>query len=142
MVLVRRMTRRLMLVLCMLPLIAVALSGHASAAPTVSDPVTIQSGCTFPPCGEIYNDDNMAYQISRQDCDGCGWIYSWIYPGQHKGGYWNDGIDWDRFAVPAYCSVSYTVNGSWYGWGNNTSSPLWLSFSSNQTVRLKSHNCW
>lgn len=137
---VRWITRFLSLA-CVLTFIAVAQPARASDSHATDDPFTIQSGCTVPPCGDIYNDDNITYRISRKDCDSCSWIYGYIYPGQHKGGYWNDGIDWDRFAVPPNCTVSYTVDGSRYGWWNGTSSYLWISWHSDQTVRLKSHSC-
>jgi hypothetical protein len=107
-----------------------------------SGPITTLSGCTVPPCGDIYNYTDTWWNISRQDCDGCGWIYSSIGPGQHKGGYWNDGIDWDRFAVPYRCSINGTKNGTSYVWSNYTISPQkWISFSSNETVKLNSYTC-
>jgi hypothetical protein len=132
--------------------VAVADTGLASAehsttaspgTSTASDgAVVIQSGCTTPPCGDIYNHTNAWFNIKRQDCDGCGWIYSSVGPGQHKGGYWNDGIDWDAFAVPYRCSVNTTISGINQVFDNYSTNPQkWISFSSNLTVHLNSYSC-
>jgi hypothetical protein len=138
----RKWVARVVSVLCVLTLTAIAQPAHAASPAATSGPITIQSGCTWPPCGEIYNHTDAWWNISRQDCDGCGWIYDSIGPGQHKGGYWNDGIDWDRFAVPYRCSVTGSKNGTPYTWSNYTTNPQrWISFASNETVDLNSYTC-
>lgn len=103
---------------------------------------TIQSGCTIPPCGEIYNNTNRWWNIKRQDCTGCGWIEDSIAPWGHRGGFWNDGVDWDAFAVPYGCSMSVRLNGVSRGYRNISEAPhRWISFESNQTVEIYSYSC-
>ena len=137
----RRMANFLSLI-SLFAFIAVAQPAQAGEAKPTNGPIGIQSGCLTPPCGEIYNDDSISYWIARQDCDNCGWIWELIYQGQHKGGYYHDGVDWDLFEIPGHCEVTYTVNGSGNVRGNLSTSPMKVNFDSTKTIRLKSHRCW
>jgi hypothetical protein len=105
-------------------------------------PAAQASGCFTPPCGEIYNNTDTWWTIKRQDCMDCGWIYSAIAPGDHRGGYWNDGIDWDAFALPYGCSVSIRLDGYARGYRNISTYPArWISFDSDQTVEIYAYTC-
>lgn len=137
-----RVWARLLALACALAFIAVAQPAQAADPAPTSGPITIMSGCSTPPCGDIYNNDNYWYAIERQDCENCGWIQGAIGPGEHLGGYWNDGIDWDAFFIPGHCSVTYDVDGSWVTRGNLSTSRLRIGWDSDQTVTIHSHSCW
>ena len=119
----------------------------ASQASETGDAV-ILSACRIPPCGDIFNHTDTWWEIRRKDSDSAPWIYSSIGPGQHKGGFSNDGIDWDNYGIPYKCSVNVTVSGSGTHpsggtvQSNNTiNGTKWVKFDSNQTVHLDAYTC-
>ncbi|WP_157594151.1 hypothetical protein [Streptosporangium amethystogenes] len=142
----RRFTSRLaMIVVMMASLTAILPTVSASAGLVTSasaGQAKVLSKCTVPPCGDIYNYTNTSWPIRRKDSDSGPWINGSVGPGQHKGGYWNDGIDWDQYGVPYRCSINLTVNGVSRVSSNNTiNGNRWFSFSSNETVKLNAYTC-
>ncbi|MFI6801579.1 hypothetical protein [Streptosporangium canum] len=70
------------------------------------------------------------------------WIYGTVGPGQHKGGYWNDGIDWDQYGIPYRCTVRLNISGIPVVQSNTTvNGNKYFAFSSNETVYLESYSC-
>ncbi|MFD6323421.1 hypothetical protein ACFWOL_11225 [Streptomyces sp. NPDC058442] len=94
------------------------------------------SGCTFPPCGEIYNKSNRSVQI-RWDDNNSGWKYGTVAPGGHVGGWFNDGRDIDGWNAPTGCQSAYSDHPGaiYYVYGG------WQKIASNQTVTIHWIKC-
>jgi hypothetical protein len=117
-------------------------SAQAATTDSAQAPARILSKCTIPPCGEIYNHTNMGFSIRRKDSDSGPWIYSTVGPGGHKGGYFNDGIDWDQYGIPYRCTVNLRDGNRQFLQSNTTvQGNKYVAFSSSATIHIDSYSC-
>jgi hypothetical protein len=127
------MKRFLRLLTTLIASLALALTGLT----VMSAPAQAAADCSFPPCGRVVNNTDWNVQISWYVDSDKAWHYEWLAPGQARGGYWNDGIDVDRFNVHPGCVAEGTFGGGvqWF-WPSGQD-----KLSSDKTVELRSIRC-